>query len=39
MAGKDFIMVPETLLSDSKTRPPLRPMTTKEEGEKGLEKS
>jgi len=39
MVDKDFIMVPETLLGNSKTRPPLRPTITEEGGEKGLEKS
>jgi len=32
-------MVPETLLGNSKTRPLLKLMTTKEGGEEGLEKS
>jgi len=36
---KIFIMIPETPLGNSKTRPPSRLMTTKEKREKGLEKS
>jgi len=39
MADKDFIMVPETPLGDSKTRPLSRPTTIEERGEEGPEKS
>jgi len=42
MADKDFIiiiMVPETPLGNSKTRPPSRPTTTEEGGKEGPEKS
>ena len=39
MVDKDFIMIPETLLGNSKTRPLLRLTTTKKGGKEGLEKS
>ena len=38
MVDKDFIMIPETLLGDSKTRPLLKLTAIKEGREKGLEK-